>query len=542
MNSRVLNFADSNEAQCFFESHGGEALLKEKYPLVYEAYLRSGGNRLLKGSGDTGNILNAYVTQPTEEGVMQLQASEGGSGSAGAQDYVKVNSKAYVDVKDTVIGVVLSGYMIDAVSSYNYGSFYEDYSRADIINDAYQCVTDCCKSVPKTSVGNLIVKCQIDCVHSDGSMESKQVESPFIRGTKIEDVIASVEIYDPKSKKGNSSIIVGYKGRKGFSPDYSYENISVQGDRVKTMLPISGKITFKPRFKPVGFSQIKTDDIKLTYEGDISLAYGHSLAEIAGYFKAPQGQTVEFKFNDDWNATLPTSKYNGKLKTFLSCPFYYTVQDTEEKDAKGNPIEKRIPFWIGSTEEAGITYYTAKENGNVYVPTITYQWGCFAKDTMILMSDGSCKNVAEIRVGDTVWTKEQASVEVKGIITGTEPEVFVIETEGKHKLKVTEGHPICTERGYVNADCLNITDKIMLQDGTLEGIAFLYTEKYEDQIYSLNLGDSHMLSANGILAGDFACQNREAEHKKVEISEEAKALMDELKRLHAELREREQKA
>lgn len=528
MEIRFFNFANAADASDFLESHGGEAFLREQYPLVYRAYLRTRENDLTKtDSGNASDILSVHVIPPAEETANAQAVSDD------RQDqYVGVISKAFVNVKEAVAGVTMSGYMYDAVTMQNYGSFYEDFSDQDIRESAYQCVGNCRRRAPRETIGNLVVKYQIDCVKRDGTVEHMTVQGSM-EGIQLKDIIETVEITDPKSKSGSAEINVVYKDRQWSSHDYCYPDVEPRGGRVATMLPISGKITFKPRYKPMGFANRRTDDIKLIYEKDISLAYGHSLAEIAKYFKQPQGQTVEFRFDDDWNATLPSGKYNAKLRTLLNCPFFYTVQDTEEKDPEGNPRQKDVPFWIGSTEEQGVTYYIAREDSNVYVPPITYQWGCFAKDTMILMGDGTYKNIAGIHEGDLVWTQEEA-VPVQGVITGSDKQVIVIETEGDHRLRVTQGHPVLTSRGCIGADELNIKDRIAVRDGASECIRFLYTEQYEDKIYSLDMGESHILCANGILAGDFRCQSEglRRQEEELEISEEVQKLIDELRCLN----------
>ncbi len=522
MEIRRLNFANLEDCNYFLDSHGGEDFLKEQYPLVYQAYLRTKEEAIRKDA-EQSLIIDAGMRIPTIKNENKEEKEE----------QLELKQSFYVNVNDKTANVSMTGEIKNGISNRTYSVFYENFSGKDISENNYRCETEARNRIyiNPTERDCVYSECQIDAIGKNKQLDSIIISEINENMATIKDAVESFVIDKPKARLGYKEIIIVYKDREwkeGVA--YSYPDVKVENEKVETMLPISGKITFKNGFIPKNLANAKSDGIKLIYANDITLNYQYAEEEIKKYFQI-KDNVVTFEFNDDWNATLASEKYGHELLASLSCKFFFDVWNENEES------KLRLPFFISTASEEeikGKKYYEVKNDSNVYIPWIRYIWGCFAKDTMILMGDGkSYKKISEIKEGEYIWVQGEEAVSVKAVITGTEKELIVIETESGNVLKVTEGHPILTERGSILAEKLNITDKVALRDGSYSNIKFLYPERYEDKIYSLQLEEAHMICANGILAGDFTCQNRGLELKKknLEMSQDVQELVEEMKRL-----------
>ena len=68
---------------------------------------------------------------------------------------------------------------------------------------------------------------------------------------------------------------------------------------------------------------------------------------------------------------------------------------------------------------------------------------------------------------------------------------------------ITSEHPIACERGVIRAIDLLATDRLRIEDNTYESINYLEVIDYSDKIYSLELEEPALISANGIMVGDY---------------------------------------
>ena len=128
-------------------------------------------------------------------------------------------------------------------------------------------------------------------------------------------------------------------------------------------------------------------------------------------------------------------------------------------------------------------------------------WGCLGKDTVIRTENGY-KNISEIEVGEKIFS-DKGFLALTNIVTGTEDKIVAVGVAEDKTLLITENHPIATNRGMVRAIDLTISDKIMVEDGTFQYIYYLEVKDYNDKVYSLELEEAALISADGLMVGDY---------------------------------------
>lgn len=158
--------------------------------------------------------------------------------------------------------------------------------------------------------------------------------------------------------------------------------------------------------------------------------------------------------------------------------------------------------------------------------------GCFAEDTLISVFEKENQQFKEISAStlahhrqsyeavhltsnSTLSQFEYGNSNIRITTEGLEKQpIVVIETENGRKLRVTEKHPILTQRGsMVQAKDLQIEDGVISQEGIPLKISSLRLESYcgnvinfmVDQPISSHL--EHVVFANQIAVGDLGWQS-----------------------------------
>jgi len=125
---------------------------------------------------------------------------------------------------------------------------------------------------------------------------------------------------------------------------------------------------------------------------------------------------------------------------------------------------------------------------------------CFGANTLVLMADGSTRQIAEIQIGDTVkaYDVESGKVVVRAVAatsSGQSDHYYIINGD----LKVTPPHPFFTvDRGWVPVEGLQVGDRIKSADGTT---TITSVERVEEGqvIYNISIEGlgNFFVSANG---------------------------------------------
>ncbi len=175
------------------------------------------------------------------------------------------------------------------------------------------------------------------------------------------------------------------------------------------------------------------------------------------------GQTVAWNFGDTtqnqpgsrWvqygslNNPAPTCWTSGGTYSYV---FNFTVVDTKNDS---------IPVFVNNTD-------TPPPAGNeALVSPLSITYGCIAAQTPVPLANGQTKPASEIQVGDTLLAGSRAKQ--RGLVVntyiGNEFLPMIQLATSTRAILVTEGHPILTPKGMVEARHLKVGSKVETVDG-----------------------------------------------------------------------------
>lgn len=546
-----LNLSNQEHIEAFFEDFGGAEAAKEKYPALYKAVLKTQkklltSNKCEESPDDAKNIgFNMGAIRIEGNPKKSLRSNLGAQPEPyiACDSFATVKNAAMIMVTSEMIDTTL-GVMIDGDSTY--------VEHTDLES------TLACKvsEVGEFNDHKLSATSKFYYVYPDDTCGSSNMNTANYTLLNGEQAITEFVVDNPKIKRENITtnkhinIVYDRTPKNNEKADYSYDvsEIEINGNKVKTILPVSGYFQLITKLEPKGLSSVI--GLKIIYKEETVVEYFYnSLDELSNYFRyakdpATNCYRVDFNFDKDWRAYLDKSRYydgtyitDSQLRWSFRFECYMLNNKGQRmKDPDGEDIIYELGLSINSeaTPPAEGEYNKSKNN-KVVIPYIYIQWGCFHKDTLIKMADGSTKKVSEIQIGDFVLTNDHRSVAVTESYKGNEEMLICIKTETGRILQVTENHPVLTEHGKIKACNLVISTKVYTESG-LEKIEDISLVPYNDLVYNLDC-DGALLIANGIIAGDFICQN-EAETKKhrVSYSKETLEIMEDLKKMSEEFK------
>lgn len=550
-----LNLKKQEHVEAFFEDFGGAQAAKEKYPALYKAVLNT--QKKMMSSSNKEESPDDAKSIGFNMGAIRIEGNPKKSlrSNFGAQPEPYIACDSSGTVKNAAMIMVTSemidttqGVMIDSDSSY--------IKYSDLVS------TLACKVAEVGSFNDheILVTSKYYYVYPDNTCGSSNVKTANYTLVNGEKSITEFVVDNPKIKSENVTnkyinIVYDRTPKNGEKADYSYDapEIEIIGNKVKTILPISGYFKVASFLEPKGFSSVV--GLKLVYKEETVVNYSYNnLDELNNYFRYTKDPVtncyrVDFNFNKDWRAYLDKSRYydgtyitDTQLRWSFRYEFYRLDDNGQRmKDDKGDEIVIELGLCINSeATPPSEGEYNKSKNNKVVIPYIYIQWGCFHKDTLIKMADGSTKRISEIQIGDSVMTNDKRSVVVTESYKGNEETLICIVTETGRTLKVTANHPLLTEHGKMKACNLVVSSKVYTESG-LEKIEDISNVAYKDLVYNLDCAGA-LLIANGIIAGDFICQN-EAESKKhmVSYSKETLEIMEDLKKMSEDFKRNKSK-
>ena len=155
-------------------------------------------------------------------------------------------------------------------------------------------------------------------------------------------------------------------------------------------------------------------------------------------------------------------------------------------------------------------------------------WGCLGKDTLIRTENGY-KKIYDISKGDKIFT-DKGYIRLKNMVVGIEEKIVAVGVSEEKTLFITKNHPIKTDRGIIRAIDLAATDKLMVEDGTFKDIFYLEVKEYNDKVYCPELEEYALISANGIMVGDYLTPVKKDDETDVEPHPLNPELVEELKK------------
>lgn len=240
----------------------------------------------------------------------------------------------------------------------------------------------------------------------------------------------------------------------------------------------------------------------------------------------------------DWYSEISGAFLDQSIhKCYLAGRFVLAVE--HEKFAGTDRDMYAINIYASDSLPNEQPQFYVRENGTtVYIPPIEIYWGCFAKDTLIRTADGSQKRADQIKTGDQILALGGKPLTVTDILTGEDPEIIRIVTKDGKRIRISSGHAMlvvdeATPSGRrAAASQLQAGDKLMTPDG-VSVILEVVTEPYNDMVYNFVFEgeeNPNYIEADGFWSGDFYAQNEKKEKKPAQLTEEAMALRDELRR------------
>lgn len=323
---------------------------------------------------------------------------------------------------------------------------------------------------------------------------------------QMENISATVSIIKPRAK--NKKEIQVYYNRRGDC-DYCFPENGVSNNKLKVLMPFAGTVTIdSEEWNIVEIADGKVPKYpapKLT----MFLKSGGSVnyeREIIPQFKILSRKSISWDFCDDWNCEFDCNKISPNSILDFFGKFYIRLQSAVDPNL----------YRFEAITATSMPHSADKEEKLITMEPIRILYGCMARDTRILMADGSEKYISEIKLGDMVMTS-QGPAAIKDRITGIERMMIRITAANGRSIRLSDCHPVLTRRNYVRAMDICVDDVVVLYEGGEQPLSALYMEEYEDQVYNLVTSKPRAaLVGNGFWVGDMDMQNFMLEYERVQ--------------------------
>lgn len=440
---------------------------------------------------------------------------------------------------------------------------------------------------PDSLSGNLVTSMFIRGYNADNiPVFAEYHESEIPQSNNVKKyTVTDIKINDPHWNKFHDGIVMLYNRNNISNPDYSggdyYNNVIKSGNKVATLMPVTGTFTLSINYKPVGLK--KPDEIgfvrstlnydeksaswltpDVVYQNSITdnkTLYDHMIRNKC--FVAHEGvgsSTVDFDLrldlNDgrsklDWRNDISGIDDQHKRTVFLRGAFEYAVR---RKDARSEDADSTVTISIisiskenlaklnkGRTNDQNLEYYKFTEGRNIiYIPPIYIYWGCLGKDVQLTAADGSLVKASEVKVGDRLISHDGRIITVSDIVTGEDENIYRIRLSNGMEALMSGSHPVLSEDGTrINVHALTSENRIMTEKG-LAKVELLKKEPYNDTVYNFSFKDEDKgvyIIANGIYAGDFNVQNQsdDTPEETPEEKKKTQVIIDELRSVRVDM-------
>jgi hypothetical protein len=182
----------------------------------------------------------------------------------------------------------------------------------------------------------------------------------------------------------------------------------------------------------------------------------------------------------------------------------------------------------------GRVYYKSYNEAGVSIPPIKVFWGCFARDTLVYLENGSKKRMDELEAGDKVIAYGGHIVTFTENISGDEKAILKIVTD-KGTVRLTGGHPVMKGDGTIVYSETIAAGDILMGEGGCHTVTEVLKDEYNDKVFNPvfeESGDNGVfILTDGFYCGDYYAQNNIIEEKS-ELSAEDKALVRQFEALN----------
>lgn len=341
----------------------------------------------------------------------------------------------------------------------------------------------------------------------NGKAKSERIIEKYSGQGDTGSAVSNITVTDPVTKEENEAILVTYS-RVDSAADYSYTGV-VFGDNVKIKFPFKGSIEVAENYtidEVVAVDPTLTSVVSELYfsvEGTVNASYygGSEDALLSLYTISDDKKSVSWALpdGDDWGIWFDKASFSAKSNAY----FYSNIILKVTYHASAE-IYRYISVLIYSLPKTDALVDDSDCSKGIK-PLLLY-WGCFAENTPILMADNTTKFIQDIAEGEQVKT-DCGTAKVCSTAQGLEERLIHIETQNGCALRVTDTHPIMTNRGLLPAKELTAADLIVTLEGESQ-LTRLHYEPYGATVYNLTLEPHGLLVAGGgIYAGDTVAQN-----------------------------------
>jgi hypothetical protein len=565
-NFYVADYSNADDAAYILELYGGEENLKNNYPLVYECFLRT-VERDTKLTKSTEN-----QTKPSDSIMM--------SSPVLFKNEAKSQITAFLTDPDLTIQDLNNGKTARNWKSANITAKYVNRYKPSIPSPSVSHFGENTNQFhfPSSAVfsneglaKDSALKVILNGIDPNGFMKTMTKNS--LAALVNVPMVSKFSVEHPKSAFNNNPVIMLYgRSRRnsesyinadyyndGFEGEY-YTNQPI-GDKFKTLMPMKGEIVFAQNCKLTKDSVL----FKPSTEGYLTrsvISVGSPI--VATHFdeyndqQAYQKMNSCFELNVKDNIPTVTFDIKGNSKNGLPLNSVNWYSDVEGVSAWSNfsvvyhlmagfeldvtdPNNNKcvVEITIISCEKnklpPGQKYYQSENSLTVFVPPIKVYWGCFARDTLVHLENGTQKHIDELAVGDKVITYGGHTATFQENISGEEKEILKISTD-KGAIRLTGSHPVMKADGtIINAELIKKGD-VLAGDSGNHTVSEVSQEDYNDIVFNPAFEESSddgvFIIANGFYCGDFYSQNKTPEMQAFELNEEDKALVNQFKALH----------
>lgn len=183
-------------------------------------------------------------------------------------------------------------------------------------------------------------------------------------------------------------------------------------------------------------------------------------------------KSFQWLFRPDWEQKVPDSYYFARTRAHLT----YKVGFYQ------SPLKYEDILYLSSLLEADMGYSCRK------IRCLEVCLGCIKEGTLVTMADGSGKRIEQIGIGERICVDAEGTPgEVTNTWAGDDQELFWIETIDGKQVAVTAGHYVATDEGYVRAKEMNMGMRVLVEDGSYQGLRYLYTTQEPVKVYNLSV-------------------------------------------------------
>ena len=511
---RKFNYANDTDFAEVLQRYGGEKYLKEKYPrilqmlndsrvyhqlLEHEKSIKKSSEMEDGREDDFGIALlpvnSSNVTQKMAEEKNVLPTSCG------------VYSASHVSLKDKHSLIMMSGTIHDPVAGKSFASFSLFEPEAQKLKDEqmvdYRYLGYTSQPIVKAETSFTVY----DTINNKSVCAMDVIDDRIISIKNMKPTVNAIDVLQPCSKNAtDTDIRIVYNGREDNQAAYNFKKAKKEGSIVNVFFPFHIQVTLDEVFE---FNPKEpTENLKDAYirlassvvlGGAVHFDYYHrenikievhgNILDVNFEYIPDEKENYSNTDKNYWgrNMTLGANETNGYFDFHLNFTVNYGI--------KGSGIYDQKTDIIVSSEQLPAS------SNFVKIKTSKIIWGCLGKDTMIRTENGYSR-IDEIKLGEKIFT-DRGFIEVTNIITGIEEKIVAVRGDNGKTLLITSEHPIACERGVIRAIDLLATDRLRIEDNTYESINYLEVIDYSDKIYSLELEEPALISANGIMVGDY---------------------------------------